>query len=166
MDSCWKQLSNEPIISLNRLFPQTLNPNLTFDMRPVLEFHHSEKSPVKMMNPPFLSQNRFRQNRVTTTTDPESCLTHFFGSEDIWDYSVVNTDFIFCHPVSMKLRRTSEDFSSVFGAGLMKMIAIVTISGSMMVRTPPRAQNDKSTTFRVHKSPNTSLGCPKRVWKT
>jgi hypothetical protein len=28
-----------------------------------------------MINPPFLSQNRFRQNRVTNTTDPESCLT-------------------------------------------------------------------------------------------
>jgi hypothetical protein len=37
----------------------------------------------------------------------------------------------------MKLRRTSEDFPSVFGAGLMKMIAIVTISGSMMAHTPP-----------------------------
>ena len=65
-------------------------------------------------------------------------MTHFFGSEDIWDYTVVNTDFIFCHPVLMKLRRTSEDFSSVFGARLMKMIAIVTISGSMMAHTPPR----------------------------
>jgi len=40
------------------------------------QLHHSEKSPVKMNNPPFLSQNRFRQNRVTTITDPESCLTN------------------------------------------------------------------------------------------
>ena len=32
-----------------------------------------------MINPPFLSQNRFKQNRVTTTTDPESCITSRLG---------------------------------------------------------------------------------------
>ena len=81
----------------------------------------------------------------------------------------------------MKLRRTSEDFPSVFGAGLMKMIAIVTISGSMMAHTPPaymysfflhvqahtplRAQNDKCTTSWYHKSKNTNVGVLKSYGK-
>ncbi len=40
--------------------------------------------------------------------------THFFGSEEICDSSVVNTDSSVYNPVVRKLRRTSEDFSSVW----------------------------------------------------